>query len=395
MPNRSMLDFSRLNMTYAGIWRFGPSSKRLIRFLYLLYSTFVFIYFPVFLTSLTIQFSIMLSFDEEFKAAPQKVFRTITLMITLWTVEIKAKLIQTARIKRIIAYILAEETKIRHSPDEDVARCYFEQAKFCRRSNLIIFSVTMTVATSMIVGNFVQCRQVEQHNRLRNDTISKSFTYELYYAGLDRKMAESVLEATNDLSVLIAASLVSSTQLVFISCMIFATSLIKIMQIRFRKMVTYGDDVVVTLRDLVLEHQKVIDFVDQLNAAMKNLILLEYLLHSLNFASVSIQFIKSERNISMAFPVCYLGLLVVQTFFLGWNANEVKIQSLMMADALYESPWYEQTQEVKGLLLVALTRSQRPLTLTIGPFDAMTVESSLTIMKASYSYVTVMIQSYR
>ncbi|XP_060526942.1 uncharacterized protein LOC132702372 [Cylas formicarius] len=419
MPNRSMLDFSRLNMTYAGIWRFGPSSKRLIRFLYLLYSTFVFIYFPVFLTSLTIQFSIMLSFDEEFKAAPQKVFRTITLMITLWTVEIKAKLIQTARIKRIIAYILAEETKIRHSPDEDVARCYFEQAKFCRRSNLIIFSVTMTVATSMIVGNFVQCRQVEQHNRLRNDTISKSFTYELYYAGLDRKMAESVLEATNDLSVLIAASLVSSTQLVFISCMIFATSLIKIMQIRFRKMVTYGDDVVVTLRDLVLEHQKVIEyvvitgdpeplisFVDQLNAAMKNLILLEYLLHSLNFASVSIQFIKSERNISMAFPVCYLGLLVVQTFFLGWNANEVKIQvifctfipghpllkmltSLMMADALYESPWYEQTQEVKGLLLVALTRSQRPLTLTIGPFDAMTVESSLTNAGVSGKYTFI------
>ncbi|XP_060530943.1 uncharacterized protein LOC132704745 isoform X2 [Cylas formicarius] len=384
----SMLIFCRRNMTYAGIWRFNISKIPMLQGIYTIYSIFVFVYFPIFLTSLTLQFVIMMMCDEEFKNAPQNIFRTITLMITLWTVEVKAKLSQTRMITRIISYIVDEEKKIRECLDNDVLWCYNRQAMFCRKSNFILFSVTMTVAVAMILGNVIQRRQIDIHNAIHNDSMTKHFTYELYYAGLDQILSENLLEIMNDVSVLIAAALVSSTQLIFISCIIFSTSLLKIMQVKFRKMKSYGD-YIITLTELITEHQNVISFVGKLNDAMKHIILLEYLLHSLNVASVSLQFIKSEHNISMAFPVCYFGLLVVQTFLLGWNANEVK--SLAMADAFWESQWYEPNYKAKQLMLVLLMRMQRPLVLTIGPFDAMTIQSSLTIMKASYSYVTVMI----
>ncbi|XP_060518610.1 odorant receptor Or2-like isoform X2 [Cylas formicarius] len=133
-------------------------------------------------------------------------------------------------------------------------------------------------------------------------------------------------------------------------------------------------------------------FVHNFNRSMKYLILVEYLLTSLNIAAVSIQMILF--NSTRASATFFLSYLFSQIFILGWSANEIKMQSLAISDAIYDSPWYYQNGNAKKAVLLIIMRAQRPLQLTIGPFDAMSTETAVTVVKGSYSYVTLMWTKY-
>ncbi|XP_060524083.1 odorant receptor Or2-like [Cylas formicarius] len=84
--------------------------------------------------------------------------------------------------------------------------------------------------------------------------------------------------------------------------------------------------------------------------------------------------------------------MISAVFVFAWSANEVKVQSLLLADALYDSQWYKYNEAAKKMVLTMMVRAQKPLLLTIGPFGALTTESALAIIRASYSYVTLMNQ---
>ncbi|XP_060533836.1 odorant receptor Or2-like [Cylas formicarius] len=135
-------------------------------------------------------------------------------------------------------------------------------------------------------------------------------------------------------------------------------------------------------------------FVTNLNAVIRNLLLLEYFLNSLNLAAVSVQFLtvyEDAKKLSIpAFSLCFV---LGQIFILGLTTDEIRVQSLALSDALYDGPWHHQNEEVKKMILIVLTRTQRPLELTIGPFEPMTMQSALAILKASYSYVSLMAQT--
>ncbi|XP_060518619.1 odorant receptor Or2-like isoform X2 [Cylas formicarius] len=163
----------------------------------------------------------------------------------------------------------------------------------------------------------------------------------------------------------------------------------------FRKYAVYNDDIPMNLKCLVSDHCSVIRYVKNLNDSVKYPILLEYILNSMSVAAVSVEVIMEEHNNLMFRPAFYLCLLVVQVFTMGLISNEVIIQSIMLTDALYESPWYDQNKYIQKLLLTVIIRCQRPLVLTIGPFQPMTLGSALAICKASYSYVSLMIRNYQ
>ncbi|XP_060522776.1 odorant receptor Or2-like [Cylas formicarius] len=370
-----ILKFSKNSMILAGIWRLPITQNPTIKRLYVYYSVFIQAYFPFFLIFLGSKFFI-LAFDVD--NSPLKVFSTFAYMITSFVVMVKVVLVQKKRVRDIFAFINRTEEEIKKANDIDILKCHSALTRFCRKSNWATFFFTFGIGVAMIFANIVQRHEISQYNKKYNTTIPKPFPYELYYMTLDEEKYGTLFVWFNDFSILVAGFLVVSTQVIFISCIIFASSLLRMLQIRFKKMIGFTVNISVTLRELILEHQRVIEFVNNLNESMKYIMMLEYLLNSLNMAMVSFQFLAAEHNILIASVLFYFGLLVVQTFILGWSANEVKMQSLALADAIYESPWYEQNHAAKKTMIIMMMRAQRPLALTIGPFDVMTTQSALT-----------------
>ncbi|XP_019878340.2 odorant receptor Or2-like [Aethina tumida] len=149
-------------------------------------------------------------------------------------------------------------------------------------------------------------------------------------------------------------------------------------------------DVTNNLRSLIIDHQTIIEYTQQYNCDVNIILLIDFILLSLQIASIMFQLITTDLSIMVVFLMSLFGLMVMQIFCYSWYANEIMQQSLGIADAIAEHNWYEQDVSIRKTLLMMMMRAQKPLTLTVGPFYAMTNSTSITVLKAAYSYVALM-----
>ncbi|XP_066262520.1 odorant receptor 10-like [Euwallacea similis] len=185
------------------------------------------------------------------------------------------------------------------------------------------------------------------------------------------------------------------TQGVYITLLVYTSAQLHILQIRLRNYVEEGfsesdmQEKIAILKGYIKEHQYIINFTKFVNRSTKYILLIEYILSSMDIASVSVNLIKIESS-ELLWLTCFLALLVLQISLIAWICNEIKVQSEAIGTALYQSRWYLLNKEALVLTQVVIAKTQEPLVLTIGPFAAMTNRSALMVFKAAYSYVSIM-----
>ncbi|XP_060520128.1 odorant receptor Or2-like isoform X2 [Cylas formicarius] len=393
MELKPILKLAANSMILAGTWPLPlPTKNVALRKTYAVYCRLIHIFFSIFLLSLYIQFGLKVN-DGNSDENREGLFSQMSFLISLLIVGVTIILYRRKNARLVIKYIMKADANIARSKDEDVLRYHSRQIQFCRRLSFGIVSLSVWMGISMFLETHLQRLEIENFNKGNNRSIEKPLTFDMYFFNLDRAKYETTLLCISYVLLPLNCLLFTSSKIIFFSCIIFPASVLKTLQIRFRKLGVAGSDMLANLKELIAEHQQTIWFIQKLNDSVKYLIFLDFLLNSLDIATVSIQLITLEKN-KLASPMIFFGLLIVQTFVLGWSANEIKTQSLALGDSLYESSWYEQSEVVKKMILTVLIRMQRPLVLTIGPFDAMTTESALAIMKGSYTYISVMLNTY-
>ncbi|XP_060530175.1 odorant receptor Or2-like [Cylas formicarius] len=95
---------------------------------------------------------------------------------------------------------------------------------------------------------------------------------------------------------------------------------------------------------------------------------------------------------NITYKFTHLFAVTSQLLLLAWYSDEIVFQSVELAPALYQSKWYECSKESRVLISIMLMRCQRPLTIDIGSFGPMTVQSAATRLKLAYSYASVMMK---
>nr|QWT83549.1 odorant receptor 50 [Eucryptorrhynchus scrobiculatus] len=178
--------------------------------------------------------------------------------------------------------------------------------------------------------------------------------------------------------------------------MVFSSAQLRILQLKLRtSFVSQSEreeDKFEKIKGLIREHQFLIEFVGKLNDAIKNIILLEFALESINGATALLQLISVKNAIEIPYATMYLLLLVINLSVIAWSANEIIVQSYNIANAVYESNWMDQSEPMKKLLFILLMRAQKPLSIDVGPFRPMNNEAALMTMKGAYTYANVMMQ---
>ncbi|XP_060530150.1 odorant receptor 30a-like [Cylas formicarius] len=389
--NREILNFPKCVMIIFGVWRNHLTSNSILQKFYVFYSVFIHIYMLVFISSMFTWIAVALTGVNNSAEKNDKIGLNITYLITMLTVMLKVVLCQTKNIRRTIAFVQEEEKKIIASKDPEILHTHLEQVRFCTSVNITLFVCHLVLFVFAVIENVVTRLSIERHNNIYNETLIKPVIYELYYHSMDPIKYETILVLFDDIGGTIVISLSVSTNII-LSCVIFVSSMLKVLQIKLKKMIIQTDNIMRDLKQLTKEHQRVISFVADLNESIKYLILIEYTTISLNIALVTLRFIKEKSYLMRIGRSFYCGFLVIYILALGWSSNEIKMQSVAIGDAIYESSWYEHNRKAQEMLLVLMMRTQRPLTMTKGPFDEMTLQSSLMVLKAAYTYVTIMIQ---
>ncbi|KAH1018271.1 hypothetical protein HUJ05_006077 [Dendroctonus ponderosae] len=131
-------------------------------------------------------------------------------------------------------------------------------------------------------------------------------------------------------------------------------------------------------------------FVKDFNENMRSLILIEFLISSVNIACVAFQLISANRITDDIFTPCFLFVLFGQLLVLAWPANEMSMESLGVSIAIYDFPWYQKNIAIQNMARVVLLRAQTPLRLTIGLFNPLTTDTVIKVLNGAYSYVTIM-----
>ncbi|XP_018567067.2 odorant receptor Or2-like [Anoplophora glabripennis] len=147
----------------------------------------------------------------------------------------------------------------------------------------------------------------------------------------------------------------------------------------------------VTLRECILKHKGIIRYLEEYNDTMKNIMLLDFLQSSLQLASIMIQFVLTKATVfNIIFHAEFVFSMLLRLLVYYWYANEIMLESINVSTAIYECGWYDEPKKVKQMMLLMIQRANKVLKLDIGPFTTMTLGTFLSILKASYSYLTVM-----
>lgn len=89
----------------------------------------------------------------------------------------------------------------------------------------------------------------------------------------------------------------------------------------------------------------------------------------------------------------YVVCVLYAVFMVFLHANDLSYESVAVADAIYDLNWYEQSQTFKRSMLLFMIRSQRPIQLRAGIYP-LTLPTFMQLIKASYTYLTVLKQVY-
>ncbi|XP_050303717.1 odorant receptor Or2-like [Anthonomus grandis grandis] len=179
-----------------------------------------------------------------------------------------------------------------------------------------------------------------------------------------------------------------SAQAFIISALVLIKMQFKILQYRIKNLEPRRDNAINLLKKYAREHQVLIRWIGEFNDDIKYIILLEYCVSSLTFASILLDIIKGKQ---MAFNILFILLTISQIFAVAWSANEIFNEgSTGMSAALFECPWYELDHSCKKCIQMMIMRCGKPLTITIGPFGFMTLDAAISRVKLAFSLISVL-----
>ncbi|CAH1107343.1 unnamed protein product [Psylliodes chrysocephalus] len=147
----------------------------------------------------------------------------------------------------------------------------------------------------------------------------------------------------------------------------------------------------VTLRECILLHQELIRYVDNYNMVLSNVTLFDYLQSSLELATIILQIHGGNSILMGSIFVATVGFCVTTRLFIFYfYGDQLTCESSDIAQAVFESNWYDQTKEVKQMICIVLVRCHKEVALFVGPFDKMSLRVFLSVIKATYSFVATM-----
>nr|QRF70982.1 odorant receptor [Semiothisa cinerearia] len=86
----------------------------------------------------------------------------------------------------------------------------------------------------------------------------------------------------------------------------------------------------------------------------------------------------------------YLLCMTLQVFLYCYQGNQLMIESTEVASAAYSCPWYLCSLRFRRALLIIMIRSKRASQLTAGGFTTLSLSCFTAIVKASYTFFTVL-----
>ncbi|CAH1155990.1 unnamed protein product [Phaedon cochleariae] len=144
-----------------------------------------------------------------------------------------------------------------------------------------------------------------------------------------------------------------------------------------------------TIEHLVVRFEHVGD-VFVAAAAEKNPLLRREKIHA------AIRYHKAVIEMGKLLNKCFSPCMVVHISLTGpvlGVAGFRFLTSTSVSDVIYSMDWYNLEKDLQRDLMIVMMRCQKPVLVRAGPFGTMRYSTIVTILKTSYSYITLLKQT--
>ncbi|XP_076258066.1 odorant receptor 67c-like [Rhynchophorus ferrugineus] len=370
-------------MIAVGFWKFDDhyeKKSKIIHWLYTVYSKSVPVVYFVVLIGLSIE-SIKMCLQRD---SLRRISEAVAVLHAVLDAVVKIFIFYNKKIPDLFSIVKKIETDIWKSNDFSIKNHYRRQITYCRLLCSVVMTLVFATGTSFTVAGFVKLS--------RKEIDINSFMYYLWLP-FDKAPYQTYLCVLYVILCYNSVIFIVCVKIVLITLIVFVKTHFQILQLKIKQLGS-TQHCVPLIKSLIQEHLFLIRYSEKLNDSVKYILLLEYVLNSVNVASIIFQILTIESLIDLLFPVVHSITITAEIFALAWTATELKEQSSMVSDAIYKSRWYNLERSTLRQLGIMMIRAQTPMVLTIGPFSPMTTNTAVAIMKAAYSYVMLVMNRY-
>ncbi|KAF7268981.1 hypothetical protein GWI33_017965 [Rhynchophorus ferrugineus] len=297
------------------------------------------------------------------------------MLVSYTRIEIKFAIFAKNNLGDLYRVIIQKEKEIWESDDDEIKKLYTKKIKLYNIFMVILTTSTIFAVFMLGVTGIIGNNKLIKYNRLHNETLETHFLFQFYFPA--NKL---------DHLICIASHMLYYSLLMFSAIQLF---LFRMKAMKAVKVTRSPEENNRAIKELIGEHVTIIRFIACLNDRASSIFMIEFFLSSLDIASAVASFSKLN-GAELGWSLAFITVLVIQITTLTWNANEIKEQSLSIAEGMFNSDWYLLNKEGRQMVQIIILRAQKPLVVTIGPFGPMTTHSALVTFKAAYSYVNLM-----
>ncbi|XP_071568978.1 odorant receptor 13a-like [Temnothorax nylanderi] len=154
----------------------------------------------------------------------------------------------------------------------------------------------------------------------------------------------------------------------------------------------------ITLRSLIIKHQRIIIFAENIETLFTYIAFMMLLSDTLIICCLGYIIVTSLNSPNVAAilvkTLIYYISMNAEAFIYCFCGEHLSAKSKMIGSAAYDSLWYDFSAKESRTILFLIVRSQKRLILTSGKILDLSLERFTSVVKASLSYISVLLAMY-
>ncbi|OXU28253.1 hypothetical protein TSAR_001081 [Trichomalopsis sarcophagae] len=145
--------------------------------------------------------------------------------------------------------------------------------------------------------------------------------------------------------------------------------------------------------ECVHRHIRLLGMAKALNKVVSGVLVIQLLLNAgLNLMLGIRMLIEIKRGsiFNALRPMIGFNVLMLQLYLLSYASDRLSSQAESILDAVYDSYWYKLPAKLRRDLYFVTMRANKPIYFMAGHFYAMNIENFMNILKASFSYFSIL-----
>ncbi|XP_011862388.1 PREDICTED: odorant receptor 67c-like [Vollenhovia emeryi] len=318
------------------------------------------------------------------------------LGLTLAYTQTTLKILSLWLNRRIFADILEAMNDDWKDCETKLRECVMiDKANLAHRCSNAMISINILSTFLYFIDKYIRGHRVSKNGQLfREFSIQIQFPFDVY-----KRPVYELVNVGLFFHVFVTGVVMAMLNALILTLVLHVSGQIDIMCQELREIPSTLKSSSVSTKTLVGRHQKIISVSKYIEDLFTYVSLLQFVWNTLVICALGFMVVISLGNMTSNSGVltqCIIPYLAVtmEAFVLCFAGDYLSTKSKAIGDAAYEVVWYDlSTSECRSLLFVIL-RSQKQLTITAGKVVDLTLESFITVMKASASYVSVLYALY-